>query len=162
MPTTRSTGKKMRSRIGVACVTLLVLFAAACGGGDNFPDRTITMVVPWEAGSASDIAIRMLSDHAEDELGVPINHQNAVGGNGAIGHQQVYDADPDGYTVGFFILDVLTNEAMGEADIGYADFEMLMQFGVQPMGLYATPASGFTTVEELVDAVHENPGEINM
>ena len=163
MPSTRRTTARMRTRLITACVATVALLAAACGGGaEDFPDRTITMIVPWEAGSASDIAIRMLSDHAEDELGVPITHQNVVGGNGSTGHQQIFDADPDGYTMGFFILDVLTNEALGETDIGYQDFEMLMQFGVQPLGLYATPSSGFTTVEELVEAAQENPGEISM
>ena len=163
MPSTTRTGATHRSRIAIACIAVIALLAAACtSDADDFPDRTITMIVPWEAGSASDIAIRLLSDFAEDELGQPINHQNVVGGNGSVGHQQIHDADPDGYTMGFFILDVLTNEALGETDVSYRDFEMLMQFGVQPLGLYATPSSGFTTVDELVEAAQEDPGEISM
>lgn len=162
MPSTQA--NRLRKPAVVAVVALALPIAACTTGDDagSYPTRSITMVGPWPAGSASDIAIRLISNYAEEELGHPITHQNMEGGSGATAWQYVHDAAPDGYTIGFFTSGVLANEALGQSPLSYQDFDWIMQFGVQSHGLYTTAGSGLETMDDIINAAEESPGSLLM
>lgn len=160
-----------------ALLALVALLAAGCGGRQGaapggarepqqpaveYPTKPVTMIIPWPAGSASDLAIRLISSYAEKELGVSINPVNMVGGNGAVAWAEVARAQPDGYTIGFFTFDVLTNQALGQTPTKYTDFDFLMQFTIQPMGFYVLASSPYATMQDLVNAALQRPGEITV
>ena len=65
----------------------------------GYPDRAITLIVPLNAGGASDLTARVFSERASETLGQPIIIQNRPGGGGLVGTVQVKDAKPDGYTL---------------------------------------------------------------
>ena len=66
----------------------------------EFPERPVSMIVPWSAGGGTDAIARMLANGLEKELGQPINVINRTGGAGVIGHTEIANAAPDGYTIG--------------------------------------------------------------
>lgn len=157
-----SYSRRTRRVLAFGAVAILPL-AVACGADDDaadYPTRGVTMVVPWPAGSASDVAIRLISSYAEDELGHPITHQNIEGGSGATAWQHVSDSSNDGYTIGFFTSGILANEALGQSPLSYQDYEWVMQFGVQSHGLYVGPDAGYETLEEFIEAAQDAPGTI--
>lgn len=75
--------------------------SGAQAGGTDYPTRSITLVVPFDAGGATDLIARAMQPKMEEYLGTTIAVQNMSGGSTAIGNQFVLDADPDGYTLVF-------------------------------------------------------------
>lgn len=79
----------------------ILLFALASwpAGAQTYPSRPITMVVPFGAGTTSDILARSLGDFMSKDLGQPIVIENKPGAGGTIGAEIVAKAKPDGYTL---------------------------------------------------------------
>ena len=61
-----------------------------------WPERPVTLVVPWGAGGGTDATARIVGSLLEKELGQPINVVNRTGGIGVVGHQAIAAAAPDG------------------------------------------------------------------
>lgn len=81
----------------------LGLFLSAAGGAalaQSFPERPITMIVPFAAGGAADATGRILAEGMSKALGKAVVIENAGGAGGATGTARVKNAQPDGYTIG--------------------------------------------------------------
>src|SRR5437763_15300542 len=68
----------------------------------TYPSEPITLIVAWPAGGGSDISMRLLADALSKQLKVPVVVLNKPGAGGAIGHREIANAKPDGYTIGMF------------------------------------------------------------
>ena len=79
----------------LAAVSLISLSASA----QTYPDRTITMVVPFSAGGPTDTVARLVAESMSKDLGQQIVVENVGGAGGSLGAGRVAQADPDGYTV---------------------------------------------------------------
>src|SRR5690554_4693666 len=77
----------------------IILIMASAGHASDFPNRPITIVVPWGAGNGTDIVTRRLAQLLEEKLKVSVVVQNMPGAGGTIGSSHVYRAAPDGYTL---------------------------------------------------------------
>jgi tripartite-type tricarboxylate transporter receptor subunit TctC len=78
----------------------LLLFLVAFGAhAQEFPSRPVTIVVPFPAGSISDVVSRLAAERMQKSLGQPVVVENRPGLNGAVGAAQVTKAKPDGYTL---------------------------------------------------------------
>lgn len=82
---------------GAAALSMLGGVGAA--KADSYPNRPISIVVPFPAGGLTDIPVRLLAKIMQDELNVPVVVENKTGGSGVIGANYVLRADPDGYTL---------------------------------------------------------------
>src|SRR5688572_10026541 len=87
-------------------LSFLVAFGAAlvCGGdghAQGYPNKPITMIVPFPAGGGSDILARIIAEHMRASLGQPVIIENVGGAGGTIGTTRVARSAPDGYTIGF-------------------------------------------------------------
>jgi len=78
---------------------LASLFATATAHGETWPARPIKAIIPFGAGSATDVVPRLVFDRLSAELGQPIVVENRVGAGGTLGTAAVVKADPDGYTL---------------------------------------------------------------
>jgi len=76
-------------------LTAMVGLASA----EPYPTRTVTIVVPFPAGGATDVVARLMGDRLSGKLGKPVVIENRAGANGAIGSAAVAKAEPDGYTL---------------------------------------------------------------
>ncbi|MGL4973926.1 MAG: Bug family tripartite tricarboxylate transporter substrate binding protein, partial [Bosea sp. (in: a-proteobacteria)] len=65
-----------------------------------WPQRPITIIVPWGAGGGTDAHMRTLASFLEKDLGIAINVINQTGGNGVTGHSAIANSSADGYTFG--------------------------------------------------------------
>jgi tripartite-type tricarboxylate transporter receptor subunit TctC len=79
--------------------TALALSLASQATAD-WPERPIQLIVPFPAGSATDIVARIIAPGMGKHLGQPIVVENRAGASGAVGAQAVASARPDGYTIG--------------------------------------------------------------
>ena len=105
--------KKLLSVILVAAMTMGLMACGGSGGGsgggEDFPDKSITVVVPWSAGGGNDIAARELQPIFKDKFDVELVIENVEGGSSAVGLTQAIQSKADGYTVGFMTSIVVTN-----------------------------------------------------
>jgi tripartite-type tricarboxylate transporter receptor subunit TctC len=86
-----------------AAATALVLPGLAHAA---YPERPITMIVPWGAGGGTDAVARIIAAELEKELKQPVNVVNRTGGSGVVGHQAIASAAPDGYTLGIITVEI--------------------------------------------------------
>lgn len=90
-------------------------------GAEGYPDRPLTLIVPFAPGGSSDIAARAIAAGMEASLGEPVNVVNQGGGGGVSGLTELMNAEPDGYTIGLaasgqFSVDLVNAEVPYTAD----------------------------------------------
>src|SRR5437763_3952918 len=99
----RARGERRESDVSVMKVVLLLVLAVLATAGPaaaEFPERPITMIVPWAPGGSTDQTSRVLAKAAEASLGQPIVIVNRPGATTTIGMAELANAKPDGYTIG--------------------------------------------------------------
>ena len=167
------------ARLGVGLVAASLVLAA-CGGegggaggaggeedpaaAEAFPEDDITFVVPFSAGGPTDTVTRLVAEPIAEELGANIVVQNVEGAGGTIAAGQVAAADPDGYTVLMHHIGMSTAPAL-YADLPYdplEDFEPVGLVTQVPMTIVARSDFEPQTMEELVDYVKANAGDLTL
>src|SRR6185503_10149441 len=108
--------EKMRNILKVALAALFCGCVAGAGA-QGFPERPVTLVVPWPAGGSTDVALRTLAEAASKHLGQRILIDNRPGAAGTIGPAwMVRNAKPDGYVVSQMALTVFRMPHMTKVD----------------------------------------------
>ncbi|NPC57866.1 Bug family tripartite tricarboxylate transporter substrate binding protein [Caenimonas soli] len=129
-----------------------------------YPQRPITLVVPFSAGSVVDAQARVIARVLSDRLGQPIVIDNRVGVSGSIGAEYVARAAPDGYTLLIGTQGTQgTNSALYKT-IRYdpvKDFVAIHGLTGNANVLVANPARKFTNVAEVVEFGKKQPGKLN-
>jgi tripartite-type tricarboxylate transporter receptor subunit TctC len=125
-----------------------------------YPERPITMVVPWGAGGGTDATARILATLMEERLGVPVNVVNRTGGSGVVGHSAIATAAPDGYTLGTITVEIVMMHWQGLTELTYEDYTPLAQYNIDPAGLQVRIDAPWNTAQELLDAIKASPGEL--
>ena len=150
-------------------VVALLAFLTACGAGTetgtegtNFPDKRVTIVVPWNAGGGGDQVARALAPIVEEELGQTVTVTNITGGSGAVGFTEIHNADPDGYTIGIVGSSISTLKPVGSVPFNSSDFEPIIAVNYDPAAIIVKDDAPWQTVDELIEDAKANPGEILM
>lgn len=148
--------RHLASMIGVAAVALAAFAAPAMA---EYPERPITLIVPWSAGGTTDIVARLFAPELSEELGQPVAVVNRVGGGGALGTKEAQEAK-DGYTLimttsGNHVLTPLAKE------VGYAadDFNGLGQLSVRTLILAVQDDAPWQDLKALQADAKANPGK---
>jgi tripartite-type tricarboxylate transporter receptor subunit TctC len=125
----------------------------------QYPERPLTMVVPWGAGGGTDAVARIVASLLEGEIGQPVNVVNRTGGSGVVGHSAIATAEPDGYTIGLITVEIAMMHWQGLTDLTHADFTAIGQVNLDPGGLMVTADSEYETTEDLLAAIRDaEPG----
>lgn len=129
-----------------------------------FPDRPITVIVPYAAGGAGDVLTRLISDAMEKKLGQPIVIDARGGGGGMIGAKAVASAAPDGHTL---MMGATNNFVINQFMFPKTSFDPLTEFvpitkvAVVPSVMYMNPAVPAKTLGEFVAYAKANPGKLS-
>jgi tripartite-type tricarboxylate transporter receptor subunit TctC len=146
--------------------TIVALLAAAllmpASAPAAFPERDITLIVPWAPGGGTDTVARTLVKNAKKHFGVNINVQNVTGGTGAIGMNQVARSRPDGYTLGLITFNLSTYRLLGQSELSYRDFDLIGLLNRSIAGLTVKADSQFKTLKDLVEYAKANPGVVTV
>ena len=158
----------MRAPLLLTRLTLtlaLVAAGAAASAQEAWPARPITLIVPFAAGSGTDIGARLLARDLSASLGAAtVVVDNRPGANGAIGAQAAARARPDGHTL---MIGNATSHAAnfaffaGKLGYGPASFDIVGTLGASPIGLYVAPGAPWRTLAELVADARRNPGKFS-
>jgi tripartite-type tricarboxylate transporter receptor subunit TctC len=123
-----------------------------------YPDRPITLIVPWGAGGGTDATGRILASMMERELGVPVSVVNRTGGSGVVGHSAIATAPADGYTLGVVTVEIGMMHWQGLTDLTYQDYTPLALYNADPAGLQVRADSEWATAQDVLDAIKAEPG----
>ncbi len=136
--------------------------AAALGSAQaqTFPSQPITLVVAWPPGGGSDISMRLLADALSKQIKVPVVVLNKPGAGGAIGHREIANARPDGYTIGMFSSGGIALPYLNAQANTFDELQPIAFFGEDPNALEVSIASGIGSLKEYVERARANPGKI--
>ena len=149
------------------CLMLVPAFilslATTDAGAQSWPTKPLRAIVPFAAGSSTDIIPRIVFEQLSKQLGQTIVVENRTGAGGTIGAAFVAKSEPDGYTI------LVSGSAHTIAPALYPkltyhpgrDFEAVVPLGISPNVLVVSPARGFKTVGDLVAAAKSKPGTFN-
>jgi tripartite-type tricarboxylate transporter receptor subunit TctC len=138
-----------------------VLVASSSALAQEWPTRPIRAVIPFTAGSGSDIVGRTVLEQISKQVGQPIIVENRVGAGGTIGTAVVAKADPDGYTL-LFESSAHTSTPLVYKNLSYTpeDFAPIASVASLPQVLIISPAKNITKVGDLASAAKANPGKM--
>ena len=154
-----------RRRLGAQAATFAAILSARPALA-AYPDRPITIVVPFAPGGANDLAGRLLADRLGPLLSPEGRSlvENRPGAGSALGAEYVRRARPDGYTLLVGSASTLAvAPASGAASARYhptGDFTPITIVGTSPLGVVVPANSGITTINQLVDRLRAEPGRI--
>lgn len=144
-------------RLGAAAGLLL----AAAAGQAAFPERPITIVVPFAAGSSADANVRVLADKLKGSLGVTVVVDNKPGANGLIGTRAVVGARPDGHTLLYHSTSIVISPwLMSDAPDPTKTLVPLVQVASTPYVIAVRPALGVKTLADFVAYARARPGAL--
>jgi tripartite-type tricarboxylate transporter receptor subunit TctC len=145
-------------------VLVVALWASAAWAQPApFPSKPIKLVVPFTAGSGTDIVARAIGDAMAKGLGQPVIIENKPGAGGTIGAAQVARSDPDGHT----ILIHSSGHALNPAIYPALPYDTLKDLtGVTPLAalpnvMVVSPARGWKTMADVLAAARDKPGQLN-
>lgn len=143
--------------------TVAVCFAASAQA-QNYPSKPITLIVPFPAGSTTDLVGRILQDELAKAVGQTVVIDNRGGAGGSVGTEAVARSAPDGYTLLMGTIGTHSINPAVYAKINYdpiKDFEPVIQFGTAPNVLVVHPSLPIKSVADLIAYIKANPGKVN-
>ncbi len=140
-----------------ALVVGLAAAAAASPAAAEWPERPVTVIVPWAAGGGTDATARMLATMLEEEHGQPFNVVNRTGGGGIVGHSAIATAAPDGYTIGVVTAEISTYDCMGTSDLTYEDYTPIAQYNIDAAAFNVRADSEWDDLGEALAAIKDAP-----
>jgi len=152
----------MNRRFALALAGLL--FAVVPAAAQDWPTKTVRIIVPFGPGSTPDMVGRLIADHMQQKLGQPFVIENRPGASANAGTEMVAKADPDGYTIGVSLGGPLAINTLLFAKLPYdpaKDLALITMLTTQPSALVVHTSLGVNSVAELVDLLRRNPGKYN-
>jgi tripartite-type tricarboxylate transporter receptor subunit TctC len=129
----------------------------------GFPQRPITLWVPWAAGGATDVSLRLLAELASVQLGQSVHVENRGGAGGTLAMPILHQAEPDGYTIAQIPQPVLrvpyTQKVLWDP---VRDVTPIIQISGVTFGVLVGAASVFRTLEDLFNFARARPGELSI
>jgi tripartite-type tricarboxylate transporter receptor subunit TctC len=147
-----------------AAIAFAVSGASGRAAAQTYPNRPITLVIPFAPGGSTSIVGRVIADKMAQLLGQGVVVDNRPGAGGTVGTKFVAKSDPDGYTI---LLGYTGTLAIGPSlykDVGYdprKDFAPIGMIGNAPSALVVHPSFPAKSVAELIAYAKANPGKVN-
>lgn len=136
------------------------VFGLAGAAAADYPERAITLVIPFAAGGSTDVVGRIVAERMSADLGQQVIVQNVGGAGGSLGATQVAEADPDGYTI---LMGTVATHALNPLILKQkpydpvADFAPVSLLVLVPNVLAVNPELPVQNVQELIDLAKTQP-----
>lgn len=157
--------KSLQYKAAICLLTVLFVAGASWtevrAAAPEYPNRAVTMIVPYPAGGVTDLAARALADAMEKHLKQPVVVTNKVGGATTMGGYALASAKPDGYTLGFFPVAPTIPEAFEyfqEAPYSSKDLRPISGVTTPVMAITVKEDAPWHSFKELVEYARKSPG----
>jgi tripartite-type tricarboxylate transporter receptor subunit TctC len=154
----------MNTILRALAVGATAALAAVAPAFAAYPDKPVTVVVPFPPGGSTDTIARTMANRMSASLGQSFVVENQAGATGAIGATRVKRAAPDGYTILVASIGVYATNPFLQKGLQYdpaRDFDLLMVAVRAPNVLVANPAVPAKNVAELIDYLKKNPDKVS-
>jgi len=148
-------------RLSAALVATFATFAtfALSSAQAAWPERPVTLIVPWGAGGGTDATARIIGSLLERELKQPVNVVNRTGGSGVVGHSAIATAAPDGYTIGMATVEIAMMHWQGLTELKYSSYTPIALVNLDPAGFQVRADSPYKNMNDVLAAIKANPGK---
>ena len=149
----------------VAAAVAGLLALAAPAQAQDYPHRTVTLVVPYPPGGGVDVLARVVAEKLSGVIGQQVIVDNRVGGSGLVGTRATIRSAPDGYTLFFGHTGSISINPSLYANAGFdprKDFTPVGLFASMPVALLAHPSFPGKTIGEVVDIAKKESGKLNI
>jgi len=144
--------------LAAAALAATILSAQA-----KYPERPLTLIVPWAAGGGTDAVARLIAGGLEQQLGRPVNVVNRVGAGGVIAHAEIAKAAPDGYTIGLATTELSTYYWGATGDITWKNYTPIALVNFDPSAIHVNAGSEWKAAKDVVEAIRAGqPGAYKM
>jgi tripartite-type tricarboxylate transporter receptor subunit TctC len=154
--------RKLIQHLGLLAAAALLPFASQAQS--NYPNKPIRMIVPLGAGSAVDVAARIVVQKMSTNMGQQIVVENIVGASGIVGADKLAKAAPDGYTIGGFNDSIMTMVPALQAKLPWdilRDFVPISLVATVEWCLVAHPDAPYASPAALIKAAKDAPGKVD-
>src|ERR1700754_2932152 len=155
---------RLTAILAATLATLAIAAPLAPADAQTYPNRPVTLIIPFPPGGSTSIVGRTVADKMSEILGQQIVVDNRGGAGGTVGTRAAAKSAPDGYTI---LLGYTGTLAIGPTlytNVGYdprKDFAPIGMIGHAPNSLVVHPATPAKTVQELVAYAKKNPGKVS-
>jgi tripartite-type tricarboxylate transporter receptor subunit TctC len=147
----------------IALVIGVTLLGVRLPAAADYPERPVTIVVPFAPGGANDVVVRAIQQPLAEALGQPIVIENRGGAGGSVGYGYVARARPDGYTLLMAATGFVVNPSLYDK-VQYdplADFEQVAEISTFPVIYTVRPDMGVNTLQQFIAYAKARPGALN-
>ena len=123
----------------------------------EYPEKAITLIVPWAAGGGTDAIARLLAGGMEKELGVSVNVVNKPGGGSVIGHSEMLSTKPDGYTLGFATAELASFYWAGQSQYKATDFNPIALVNFDSGAFHVSTSGDWKDVKAALADIKSKP-----
>lgn len=150
----------LKMMAAIAMTTLMWTWGHSVAGAAGYPERTITIVVPYPPGGSTDLIARLLGQRLSDLWGQPVVVANVAGAGGSIGAGRVAKSTPDGYTLLMSTNSPISSNLVLYSSLDYkaGDLEPVALMVNSPMLLVTTPKLPAHSLQELISLAKQKPG----
>ncbi|HVR51777.1 MAG TPA: tripartite tricarboxylate transporter substrate binding protein [Pseudorhodoferax sp.] len=143
------------------CAVSTAMLSTAAHAQQPYPNKPITLIVPFGPGGTSDIMARFMQQPLGEVLGVPVVVDNQAGAGGAIGMTALKNAAPDGYTIGLSVIGPqMLQPALRNTGYTADSFEPICGTYDVPLMLMVKPDSKFKQLSDVIGAAKAQPGQL--
>src|SRR5579872_6482294 len=125
-----------------------------------YPNRPLTMIVPFPAGGRTDLIGRLVAQELEVKIGKPVVVINRPGAAGVIGERKVADSPADGYTIGFYSSAAVTAQYTVATPISLSEFQLVAIVNTDPAAVAVQWSAPWKTLRDLVADARGQPGKL--
>jgi tripartite-type tricarboxylate transporter receptor subunit TctC len=143
-----------------SAASIAPVMAQTPASADGYPERPVTVVVPWPAGGFTDRLGRMMAEKMSASLGKPVVVENRPGASAGIGSEHVMRAAPDGYTLLVTSTDGTVKLLQGKGTDPVTQLTQISMLASQPVTLSVGPKFKGNTLAQFVEEARRNPGAV--
>ena len=154
---------RVTNQVAVAFTLVLAAFAFGAAQAQSFPSRPLRMLVPFSAGSQTDILARWVGERMSEHWSQQVVVDNRPSAGGTVASEYVLGANPDGHTL-MMVSTGHAGNATLYSKLSYdtvKDFAGISQVASVPNILVVAPALGVKSVKELIALAKSKPGQFN-
>jgi len=155
---------KMLRRTLLAMAATLAFGVPGAVMAQNYPNKPISIIVPFSAGGSVDRLTRGLANYLSMEIGQPVVVENRAGGSALVGHTSFLRTPADGYT---FLMStahpyMATNILLLDATFTLDDFDFINVLWADQTAIYVNNDKPYKTMRDLIEAMKANPGTLSL
>lgn len=149
--------KVIRSLLLVAA-----LAATSTGHAQTYPTKPVTMIIPFPAGGRTDVIGRIFAQSLQEALGKPVAVINKPGASSVLGSHEVSEAQPAGYTIGFFSTAAVTAQYTVPTPLSLKSFDLVAIVNADPAAIAVADDAPWKSLRDLVADAKTKPGALRL